>query len=177
MNAAPDTLKAKQKRVVAGIAVGVVYVALVFWIGGWWVHVAPVAPAGRLAFALPWLMAPGLVVFFLVTRVGNARFTDIVLMDGVPPPLGTRTDIDRRCLQNSVEQFAIFVPGWLALAILLPDARLGLVPVLALSFVVARLAFWWGYRRTPTGRAFGMAATLVAAGLSYAWALKLAILG
>jgi len=171
------TLTQKQRRVMTGVAGGFAYAVAVYAVGGWLVHVAPVPSAGRLAFALPWLMAPGLVLFFLVTRVGNARFVDNVLMDGVAPPVGSRVDVDRRCLQNTVEQFAFFAPAWLTLAMLLPDARLGLVPALALSLAFARLAFWWGYRRAPTGRAFGFAATLWPTILAYAWALKLAFFG
>lgn len=177
MNEAALTLAQKQKRVRIGIACGFAYVVALYAAGGWLVGIAPVAAPGRLAFALPWLMAPALAVFFCVVRVGNARFVDNVLMDGVPPPVGSTAEIDRRCLQNTVEQFVIFIPAWLTLAILLPDARLALVPALALSFAVARFAFWYGYHRTPTGRAFGFAATLWATVFAYLWASKLAIFG
>jgi uncharacterized membrane protein YecN with MAPEG domain len=171
------TLAEKQKRVRYGIAGGFAYVVVIYAVGGWLIEIAPVPAPARLAFALPWLMAPGAALFFMLARVGNARFVDNVLMDGVAPPVGSAADIDRRCARNTVEQLLIFLPAWLSLAVLLPDARLALVPALALSFAFARLAFWYGYHRTPTGRAFGFAATLWATVFAYLWALKLAIIG
>ena len=170
-------LRAKQKRIAIGMSFAVVYLALVFWAGGWLVRVQPVPPAGRLAFALPWLMGPGLTVFLGVAAIGLARFTSPAMIEGGQLPATSPTEIDRRYLQNTLEQFAVFLPGWLALAQLLPDARLGLVPALALSFVFARLAFWWGYRRASTGRAFGFAATMMANVAIYGWALTLWISG
>lgn len=157
-------------RVVLGIAAGILYTAGLFWLGGAVIEAGPVPAEARVAHALPWLMAPGLAVLFGVIMVGGARFVARAPMDGGPPAPGTPADIDQRYLRNTTEQAVLFLPGFLALAVLLPDGSLGLVPALAVSFALARLAFWAGYRRHPLDRAFGMAATILPTLAAYGWA-------
>ncbi|MFQ5765664.1 MAG: MAPEG family protein [Rhodospirillales bacterium] len=157
-------------RIVLGIAAGIAYTLGILWLGAFVVAAGPVTGDARLAFALPWLMVPGLAVLFGVARVGNARFVGRAPMDGSPPAPGTPEDIDRRYLRNTTEQAVVFLPAFLTLAVLVPDEHLGLVPVLAVSFAVARLAFWAGYQRHPLDRAFGMAATIFPSLAAYAWA-------
>ena len=83
--------------------------------------------------------------------------------------------VDGRVVDNNVQQYLLFLAAALALAASAPGDRLGLIPAAALTFIVARLAFWAGYRIDPLYRAFGMAATiylnllLFLAALWFAW--------
>jgi uncharacterized MAPEG superfamily protein len=49
--------------------------------------------------------------------------------------------------------------GTLALSVNLTGQQMGVIPAATVVFVIARIAFWVGYRIHPLHRAFGMAAT------------------
>jgi hypothetical protein len=111
----------------------------------------------RIAYALPWAVAT-LPLFSMIAAVGNAR----ALSEAIDPTLGKespRMVIDGRVLDNSLQQFVLFLVGMLALAISLPVGRLSIVAAVSITFVVMRLAFWAGYRIKPVYRAFGFAST------------------
>ena len=138
----------------AGMAIGLAVPALAYFL------LAGTAPAiadvgGRLAFALPWMCLPVVALVAGVMTVGAGRVSSENI-DGSPPATGSRLDIHRRYIQNTVEQLAIFVPTQLALVTLLPADRLALIPAWATLFLVARLTFWLGYLRNPALRSLGM---------------------
>jgi len=58
-----------------------------------------------------------------------------------------------------LQQYLLFLIGTLALSVHLTAEQMRVIPAAALVFVVARIAFWVGYRIHPLYRAFGMAAT------------------
>ena len=113
----------------------------------------------KLAFAAKWIAFAALPLFLAIVAVGNAR----ALSDAIDPTAGKESRkmiIDGRVVDNNVQQYMLFLAAALALAASAPGDRLGLIPAAALTFFVARLAFWIGYRVDPLYRAFGMAATI-----------------
>jgi hypothetical protein len=69
------------------------------------------------------------------------------------------TRINGRVVDNTLQQFVLFLVATTALSVNLPETQLRIIPAAAIVFVAARLAFWIGYRIHPLYRAFGMAAT------------------
>jgi uncharacterized MAPEG superfamily protein len=70
--------------------------------------------------------------------------------------------VNQRAISNTVEQFVLFVPAVLALSAGVTAARMPEVMAAGVVFAGGRVLFWLGYLVAPPGRAFGMAATLVA---------------
>ena len=62
-------------------------------------------------------------------------------------------------MENTLQQFLIFLIGTLALSVNLTAEQMRAIPVVVVVFIAARVAFWVGYRIHPLYRAFGMAAT------------------
>ena len=98
-------------------------------------------------------------LFIMIASVGNARF-----MSKAINPLAHAEDksmeINGRVTNNTLEQTFVFVIAALALSAQLSFENQKLILALALVFVLARFAFWFGYRKDPLLRAPGMAATL-----------------
>ncbi|MEK7602404.1 MAG: MAPEG family protein [Patescibacteria group bacterium] len=97
-------------------------------------------------------------LFIMIATVGNKRF-----MSGAINPLAhaenKAMEIDGRVVDNTLQQNFVFVVGLLALSVQLPFPQMKLLLALSITFVLARLAFWYGYRKDPLLRAPGMAAT------------------
>jgi uncharacterized membrane protein YecN with MAPEG domain len=139
----------------AGVAV-----AIAVWLGIAWMLPrsdaagAPEHMAQAFAALLP--MGCVLSAMILVQMRQRAR-------TGAVDPLagddGHLLWVNQRVLSNTVEQLAGFVPSLLALAAVSPAAWMRFVVAAALTFAVARLAFWAGYLFGPLTRAPGMAAT------------------
>jgi hypothetical protein len=90
--------------------------------------------------------------------VGNDRF----LSEAIDPTLhkeSLATQINGRVVDNTLQQSMLFLVGTLALSVNLSGPQMRAIPTATLVFVVARVAFWVGYRIHPLYRAFGMAAT------------------
>lgn len=90
--------------------------------------------------------------------VGNNRF----FSEAIDPTLhkeDLRTQINGQVVENTLQQYVLFLIGTLALSVNLTAEQMRAIPAAALVFVVARIAFWIGYRIHPLYRAFGMAAT------------------
>ncbi len=114
--------------------------------------------AQRIAYALKWAVVAVLPFFLMLAAVGNARF----LSEAIDPTLakeGKKTIVDGRVADNTLQQFVVFLVGMLALAVSLPPERLSIIPAVTITFVLARLAFWIGYRIHPLYRAPGFAST------------------
>jgi hypothetical protein len=114
--------------------------------------------AGRLAYALQACAFASLPLLAGIVTVGNNRF----LSEAIDPTLqkeNAATVINGRVVDNTLQQFALFVVAIMALSANLSAAEMRLIPAAAIVFVAARTAFWIGYRIRPLYRAFGMAAT------------------
>ncbi len=149
-----------QKIVAIGALSGVLSMVLAVW----FLHRALPAPldlttvGDRLAYALRWDVVAAVPLFLMIGAIGNAR----ALSEAIDPTLGAEDHkiiIDGRVADNTTQQYLLFLAGSLGLAASLPPERMTLVAAAAIWFVVARLAFWIGYRIHPLYRAFGFAGT------------------
>jgi hypothetical protein len=68
--------------------------------------------------------------------------------------------VNGRVVDNTLQQFVLFLAATLALSVSLEADQMGVIPAAVLVFVAARLAFWIGYRMHPLYRAFGMSSTV-----------------
>ena len=149
-----------QRTVLAGAASGIVAMVLLVWL-----LASIIAPpdidnttAERLAFALRWLVVPAILLFAMLAAIGNARF----LSEAIDPTLGKedqRMVVNGRVADNTLQQFVIFAVGLLSLATVLPARSLNVIPALTITFVIARIVFWVGYRFHPLYRAPGFSST------------------
>ena len=148
-----------QKIVAAGAATGILTMALLVWLLSRAIA-SPVleGAAERLAYALPWAVAASVPLFMMLAAVGNARF----LSEAIDPTLGKedhKTLVNGRVADNTLQQFTIFAVALLGLSVTLPAERMSFVPAVAITFVIARIVFWIGYRIHPLYRAPGFSST------------------
>jgi uncharacterized MAPEG superfamily protein len=149
-----------QRTVGIGAASGVV--AMIISIAGiyelWPINPGLADISRRLAFALQANAFAALPLLIGVLTVGNNRF----LSEAIDPTLQKEdlaTQINGRVVENTLQQFALFLVAITALSVNLTADTMRIVPAAAIVFVVSRAAFWIGYRIDPLYRAFGMAAT------------------
>ena len=149
-------MKSEQKIVALGAASGVVLMALAVY--GLYT-VLPAAPGmDSIAFVLKMHVIALVPLFIMLIAVGNERF----LSDAIDPTRhaeGKDIEVDGRVADNTLQQTFVFVVATLGLATVLPLGMGKLFAALTAVFVLARFAFWAGYRLNPLYRAPGMAAT------------------
>jgi hypothetical protein len=149
-----------QKIVGVGAASGVT--AMVAAIAGiyqlWPANPSLVDVSSRLAYALQANAFAVLPLLIVIMTVGNNRFLSEAI-DPTPHKEDLGTQINGRVAENTLQQYLLFLIGTLALSVNLTAEQMRGIPAAALVFVVARIAFWIGYRIHPLYRAFGMAAT------------------
>ena len=153
-------MRREQKIVAIGAASGVfgmaVLVSGLFYLLPTITGVTTIAE--RLAYTLQ-LNAVAIVPFFIILiNVGNARF----LSDAINPLAHAERasiEIDGRVADNTLQQNFVFLIGTLALSTSLSAMNMKLILACTITFVVARVVFWVGYRIHPLYRAPGMAAT------------------
>jgi uncharacterized MAPEG superfamily protein len=117
------------------------------------------ADAGeRLAFAVKWIALAAAPLFIVIITIGNARFKSEAI-----DPTARQEDrsmiIDGRVAANTLEQFALFSAAILAVAATSRGSQLSIVSSATIVFLIARAAFWIGYRINPLYRAAGFAST------------------
>lgn len=149
-----------QRTVAIGAAAGVVTMVLLVWLLSRAIPPPLVtATAGdRIAYALPWALVAVLPLFFMIVAIGNARF----LGEAIDPTLGKedrKMVVNGRVAENTLQQYVCFLVGMTALAVTLPAGRLSVIPAVAITFVIARIVFWVGYRIHPLYRAPGFSST------------------
>ncbi|HEY9632236.1 MAG TPA: MAPEG family protein [Coleofasciculaceae cyanobacterium] len=113
----------------------------------------------RLIFTLRCQIFPVLMLFTGIAAVANDRF----LSPAINPLAGAESEgirVHLRYLGNTLEQFVLFFIANLILSTFLDANTIKLIPILAMVFVLGRLAFWFGYLKNPLYRAFGMGVTL-----------------
>jgi hypothetical protein len=154
-------VRTEQKIVAVGAASGVAMMGVAVWVLTA-VLPAPAIPdslAERIAYALR-INVFALVPFFvMLITVGNSRF----LSDAIDPTRRAESrsmEIDGRVADNTLQQNFVFAVASLALSTVVAVDVLQVVWACAIVFVVARFAFWFGYRLNPLYRAPGMSATL-----------------
>jgi uncharacterized MAPEG superfamily protein len=149
-----------QKTVAAGAVSGVLaMLAALFVLSSLRIALPPFADAGeRLAFAVKWAALAAAPLFFAIIAIGNAR----ALSDAIDPTAGKESPamvVDGRVVDNTLQQYVLFVAAALSVAAVSRGDQLGIVSGAAIIFVVSRFAFWIGYRIHPLYRAFGFAST------------------
>jgi hypothetical protein len=144
------------KGVVAGVSTMVALVAILTYMLPAPTQVGNVAD--RLAYALRLDLFAVLPLFFMIAAVGNARFTSAAINPLLPTD-DAKVVVNGRVASNTLEQTFIFVVAVGVLSTLLAPHQLGLLAASTVAFIVARGAFWIGYRLHPLYRAAGMAAT------------------
>lgn len=136
--------------------------------------IAADATAGeRLAHAVQWIALAALPLVLAIGSVGNARFSS----EAINPLAGKEdpaTAVNCRVVDNMVQQFLLFGAASLAIAAGARGDQLGVIAAAAIVFVVARLAFWIGYRIRPVYRAAGFASTFYLNLVLFGYALWLA---
>ncbi len=115
----------------------------------------------------------------LILGIGLAAATRhfVSNIDGSKPTSGSRLDLILRYVSNTTEQLLLFAIASAGMASFTSAASL--LPVAAVWFLIARLAFLIGYVKSPVARAFGFAATfhptIVMTGFALWSALKKAL--
>jgi len=153
-------MKPEQKIVAIGAASGVALMVLGVWI---LTTLLPSPTIGegaseRLAYALRANIVAVMPFFIMLITIGNSRFTS----DAIDPTRRAESqsmEIDGRVADNTLQQNFVFAVASLALSTIVPPHQLQVLWACALVFVVARVAFWIGYRINPLYRAPGMSAT------------------
>lgn len=150
-----------QKVVATGAASGIAAMVLAMWLLS--TRILP-PPAGvetladRLGYALRWIAFAALPLFAMIAAVGNARFSGAAI-DPTRGAEDPKMIVNGRVADNTTQQFLLFLAGSLGLAASLSAQHIQVIGAAAIWFVVARLAFWIGYRIDPLYRAFGFAST------------------
>jgi uncharacterized MAPEG superfamily protein len=114
--------------------------------------------ADRLARAALANLFAAVPLFAMVVAVGNERFGS----KAIDPTLGresARMIVNGRVADNTTQQFLIFSAATFGLAANLDEVHMHYIDAAAIVFIVARIAFWIGYRIHPLYRAFGFSAT------------------
>ena len=124
--------------------------------------------ASRLAFALRWMLLPGLTLLVGIVLAGRRGFFPD-LIDGTRTPQSGSFEINLRYNTNTLEQVVLAAIAWCGLALALPQDRLVLIPAMAFLFFFGRIAFWIGYLVHPLARAFGMVLTILPTLGAYVW--------
>lgn len=153
-------MKTEQKIVAVGAASGVALMAVSVWILTTLLPSPPIPDtvADRLAYALRANVVALVPLFVMFVAIGNSRF----LSDAIDPTRRAESramEIDGRVADNTLQQNFMFVVASLALSTLVPLHCLQVVWACVIVFVIARSAFWLGYRINPLYRAPGMSAT------------------
>ena len=131
--------------------------------------VVAVGIEGRLAFAVRWLLVPGLCLLVGIGFTANRRFLSPEAIDGGAPSRPGAFEINLRYNTNTLEQTVLAAIAWTGLALALPAQNLGLIPALAGLFAAGRAAFWLGYLYAPWARAFGLGLTFYPSAAALIW--------
>ena len=153
-------MNADQKIVAVGAASGIVLMTLSVWALTNALPAPTIAdmPAERLAYALKANAVAVFAFFIMLAAIGNSRF----LSEAIDPTRRAEDPaqvIDGRVADNTLQQNFVFVVASLALSTVVPLQHLQVVWACTIVFIVARSAFWIGYRLNPLYRAPGMSAT------------------
>ena len=121
-----------------------------------WPRMAPIAdPGDRALFALQLCAAPAVVMLMMLQtlwRIGDTPQAE----DPFANAESQRFKLNHRVFSNTLEQMAIFLPMFLALAIRIDPSHVFLLSILMAIWCAGRLLFWGGYHVGNNQRAIGM---------------------
>src|SRR5919202_3435059 len=162
-----------RKQLTVGLAGALVY-TFIFTVWQW----SPITPllaelpaddlTHRLAYAIHWLLVPGLALLAGVVGAGRRGFYADAI-DGTRTPLNRGLEINLRYNQNTVEQTLLAAIAWTGLALTLSHEDLIMIPSMAFLFGFGRITFWIGYLLHPLARAFGMTVTAAPTLGAFVW--------
>lgn len=153
-------MKSDQKVVAIGAASGVIIMATSIAILTHFLPTPEIVNAipERLAYALRANVFALIPFLIMLITVGNERFFSKAI-DPTRHAENHTMEIDGRVADNTLQQNFVFAVATLALSTLVPFQNLQVIWACVFVFVVARCAFWFGYRMHPPYRAPGMSAT------------------
>ncbi len=151
----------EQRKVLAGMAAAVVFSAAFFEVMFQSTAIGLTPPGGidaswRLAYAIKWEVIAALCLLAGVAKIANRRFFIAEAIEGDPAPT---IEIDRRYIQNTLEQLVLAIVAHLALVTIVAPESIRAVAVLVMLFVIGRVTFWIGYHYSGPARAFGFGTT------------------
>jgi hypothetical protein len=121
----------------------------------WWASYALLPPLAGMGVVLALQCVGAATLFALVPGI-EAIAHERLLTRAIDPLAGAdsaRMRVNQRYLRNTLEQWALFAPGLLLLA-LYADGRATIAATLV--WVLGRWAFWIGYHIAPRFRAIGL---------------------
>jgi len=153
-------MTSEQKIVAIGAAGGVALMLAAVWVLTMMLPNPGIGEdvGARLAYALRANVFSLIPFFIMLMTVGNERF----LSDAIDPTRhaeGRVMEINGRVADNTLQQNFVFAVATLALSTIASSQYLQVVWACVIWFVIARFAFWTGYRIDPLYRAPGMAGT------------------
>lgn len=149
-----------QKKVAVGAASGVICMVLLVTLVYQVMPLIPgmQTPLDRIIFVLRMNVLVVLPLFIGLVIVGNSRFFSKAI-DPLRHAEDQTLEVNNRVVDNTLQQHFVFLIGTLALSTFLDPVNIKLIAALTVVFILARIAFWVGYRIHPLYRAPGMAAT------------------
>src|SRR4051812_39169379 len=143
-----NSMKNEQKVVAIGAATGIALMLIgVYVLANFFIPAATIADttADRLAYALGANLFAIIPFFIMMVTVGNKRFLSKAI-DPTRHAEDAAMEIDGRVADNTLQQNFVFTIASLTVATIVPLEYLNVVWAAAVWFVIARSAFWIGYR-------------------------------
>ncbi len=135
-------------------------IVFIFGVYAWAPFDLPPLPTvtDRLVFTLQCDVFAFVLLVVSYIALSNQRFLNDEI-DGTLQPTHRALVVNLRVAQNNLEQCVVLLVGHLALTTVIAEQSMRIIPILVAWFLLARIAFWWGYHRSYLHRAFGMAGT------------------
>ena len=164
-----------QRKVVAGAVAAIVFSVAFFEFVFRMTAIDLTPPGGidmswRFEYALKCEVFAALCLLAGVGIIANRRFFLPDAIGGGPSP---SIEIDRRYLQNTLEQLVLAIVAHLALVTIVAPESIRAVAVLVMLFVIGRVTFWIGYHLSGPARAFGFATTFYPTVAVYVYVVRL----
>ena len=150
-------MNADQKTVMIGAGSGIIGMVLLVTFLTFHVIGADVANAmgDRLAYALGANVFAMIPLFIMLVTIGNQRFLSEAI-DPLRHKEDHNMEINARVANNTLEQNFVFFVASLALSTVVPIHFIQIVWACAITFVIGRAIFWFGYHKNPLYRAPGL---------------------